>query len=349
LKPVAGSRLLVDGGQIPEAMQSMPAPSNRQPATGFRASLRRRFDTWMRPRAPEPLPIAIDRRRVYVVPTRFGLFFALLLGAMGLGALNDNNNPALLLALLLAGAGLASLLVAHLQLSGLGVATVGADPVPAGEPLSLRVHLRAGDGRERRGLRVECGDVATNASLADGAGEAVLELPTTRRGWLQPPRLRISTRQPLGLAFAWCLAWPQARLLVYPRPERDAPPLPFDCGEGQRARPHVAGDEPHHLRAYRSGDPRRNIAWKPSAHHGALLVREHERREGAEIVLDWHELGNLPIETRISRLARWVDEAERRNLRYRLQLPGQSIGPAQGPAHRHACLRALALLPHALG
>ena len=302
----------------------------------------------MRPRSAEVLPIAIDHRRVYVVPSGFGLFFALLLGTMGLGALNDNNNPALLLALLLSGAGLASLLVAHLQLSGLRVVAIGAEPAPAGEPLSLRVHLRATDGRERRGLRVECGDAEARASLADDAGEAVLELPTTRRGWLQPPRLRISTRQPLGLAFAWCHAWPQVRLLVYPRPERDAPPLPNSGGEGARARPDVAGDEPHHLRAYRQGDPRRNIAWKPSARRGALLVREHERREGADIVLDWRDLGALGTEARISRLARWVDEAERRNRRYRLRLPAQSIGPAQGPAHRHACLRALALLPHAV-
>jgi len=315
---------------------------------GLRARLRRRFESWARPRAPEPMPVAIDRRRVYVIPTGFGLFFAALLATMGLGALNDNNNPALLLALLLAGAAQASLLVAHLQLSGLRVVATGAEPVPAGEALSLRVHLRTNDGRERRGLRVECGDVAASALLADGAGEAAIELPTTRRGWLQPPKLRISTRQPLGLAFAWCHAWPQAQLLVYPRPERDAPPLPSGGGEGARARPHVAGDEPHHLRAYRSGDPRRNIAWKPSARHGALLVREYERREGAEIVLDWRGLGGLPAEARISRLARWVDEAERRNLRYRLRLPGESLGPAQGPAHRHACLRALALLPHAI-
>jgi uncharacterized protein (DUF58 family) len=328
----------------------MPTTNHQRPTTNFdvRASLRRRFESWVRPRTPEPLPVSIDRRRVYVLPSGFGLFFAALLATMALGALNDNNNPALLLALLLAGAAQASLIAAHLQLSGLKLIALGAEPVTAGESLSLRVHLRSDDGRERRGLRVECGEETASASLVDGAGEAVVELATTRRGWLQPPKLRISTRQPLGLAFAWCHAWPRTQLLVYPRPERDAPPLPGGGGEGSRARPHIAGDEPHHLRAYRQGDPRRDIAWNPSARHGALLVREYERREGAETVLDWRELAALPTEARISRLARWVDEAERRNLRYRLRLPGQSIGPAQGPSHRHACLRALALLPHAI-
>ena len=62
--------------------------------------------------------------------------------------------------------------------------------------------------------------------------------------------------------------------------------------------------------------------------------------------LDWHALAGVDYELRVSRLARWIDEAERDGRRYRLLLPGQPpLGPAQGAAHRHACLRALALLP----
>ena len=77
-----------------------------------------------------------------------------------------------------------------------------------------------------------------------------------------------------------------------------------------------------------------------------MLVREYEQPLGADVVLDWRQLSALPYETRIRRLARWVDEAERDGRRYRLDLPGQpSLGPASGAQHRHVCLRALALLP----
>ena len=69
----------------------------------------------------QPLPCAVNARRIYVLPTGVGLFFATLVLVMSLGALNYGNNPALLLALLLAGAGLASALSAHLQLSGVMV------------------------------------------------------------------------------------------------------------------------------------------------------------------------------------------------------------------------------------
>jgi hypothetical protein len=76
-------------------------------------------------------------------------------------------------------------------------------------------------------------------------------------------------------------------------------------------------------------------------------VREYEQPQGAEVTLEWHALRALPYEARIGRLARWVDLAERGGRRYRLALPGQPVlGPGHGPHHRHACLRALALMPH---
>ena len=316
------------------------------------AALRGRMLAWARPRHPESLPVRFDRRRVYVLPTRFGLFYGVLLAAMLLGALNYNNNPALLLGLLLAGAGLASLIAAQLQLSGLEISAVDAEPVPAGHPMTLRVHARAASDRSRRGLGVAWGHGANDADaarlhLSAGHGETELLLRTTRRGWLDLPRLQVWTTRPLGLARAWGYVWPESPVLVYPRPEASGPPLPAGRGEQVQARLHPSGDELHHLRSYRPGDSRRAIAWKPSARRDTLLVREYEQPQGADVVLDWRELRGLAHEDRIVRLARWVDEAERDGRRYRLLLPGQPpLGPAQGAQHRHACLRALALMPH---
>src|SRR5690606_4408503 len=285
----------------------------------LRRRLDARFDAWTRRRTPASLPVRFDRHRIYVLPTRFGLFFSLLLLTMGAGALNYNNNPALLLCLLLGGAGIASLLQAQLQLSGLEIHAIGAEPVAAGTPLQLRVHARADAGRERRGLRLECAGQATRMTLDNGAGEADLALATSVRGWLDPGRLRISTTRPLGLARAWAYAWADAPLLVYPAPEPAGPPLP--AGQGEHAQPRLtpSGDDVHHLREWRRGDSLRAVAWKASARRDALLVREFEQPAGADIVLDWQALHALRHEDRIRRLARWVDEAERESRRYRLR------------------------------
>lgn len=311
-------------------------------------ALHRRLLALARPRRPESLPIRLDRRRIYVLPTGFGLFLAALLATMLLGALNYNNNPALLLALLLAAIALASTLAAHLQLSGLIVQAVAADPVPAGQPLRLHLALSWADGRPRQGLQLEGAGQRVPCILADGQGGAELRLPTHRRGWYALERLRLSTTRPLGLVQAWAWLWPDVPLLVYPAPETDGPPLPEGHGGRRQPQLHPFGEELHQLRAYRPGDAPRTIAWKHSARRGRLLVREYERAEGEDIVLDWRDLAALPHERRIARLARWVALAEASGRRYRLQIPGHPpLGPDRGPDFRHRCLQALALMPFA--
>ena len=320
-----------------EATPTAPASSWSLRAWG-------RLQLFARPRSREPLPARIDWRRVYVLPSGFGLFFGSVVAAMLLGALNYNNNPALLLAFVLAAAIHNSLVRAHLNISGIRLTAVHAEPVHAGAPLRLRCVFEADGSRTRPGLQLE-GRSAFELR-PDQREEVCVDLPTRSRGWMPVPRLRLATRHPLGLAVAWCWFWPHTRMLVYPQAEASAPPLPADAGEGRRTRRDPLGNELHHLRDYRPGDPLRQVAWKSSARNDRLLVREYESSRGSEVVLDWHALDGLGVEDRIRRLTRWVLEAERANARYLLRLPSRSIGPGHGPEHRHECLRALALMPH---
>ncbi|MGH8029602.1 MAG: DUF58 domain-containing protein [Arenimonas sp.] len=302
----------------------------------------------VRPKRPEPLPVRVGRKRIYVLPTAFGLFVALLLGTMLLGGLNYNNNPALMFAFLLVAVANNSLVHAHLILSGVQLKALHADPVFAGQPLRMRLRFEGEGARARPGLEVLAAGVHCVFSLpANEEHEVVLEIPTHRRGWLDPGRLRLSTVRPLGLARAWSWMRPETRLLVYPALDPEAPPLPEALGDGDSPRTRAHGEQPHHLREYRAGDMPRQIAWKASARADRLLVREYEAAVARDVDLDWDATRSLPHEARIRRLARWVIEAERSGSRYSLRVPGQAIGAGQGPEHRHACLRTLALLPDA--
>lgn len=309
------------------------------------ATLRQRFLGWARPRTPEALPATIIRQRVYVLPTPFGGFIGALLATMLLGALNYNNNPALMLGFLLAAAVHNSFVRAHLNVSGLQLLAVQAEPVAAGNVMHLHC-LMQGDGRrDRPALLLDCEEGTTGVSLlGDQAQRVGVEWTPTHRGWQQPPRIRVQTRFPLGLAVAWCYFWPRTQVLVYPRAEANPPPLPSAAGLGSAHAHRGRGDELHHLRDYRSGDPMRDVAWKSSARAGQLLVREYEQPIANELCLAWPDTHGLAHEARISRLAAWVDRAEQQQRHYRLQLPQQQIAAGRGPAHRHACLRALAEL-----
>jgi len=301
---------------------------------------------FVRPKQPEPLPARIDRRRIYILPTGFGLFLVAVLGAMLLGGLNYNNNPALLLVFVLGAVVHNSFVHAHLILSGVRLKALHADPVFAGQALPLKFRFDADGARERPGLELRCGDAWCAFDLAASEErELVLPVATTRRGWYDPGRVRLSTIRPLGLARAWSWLRPDIRLLVYPALDAEAPPLPAALGDGDSARTRSQGEQPHHLREYRHGDSQRQVAWKASARADRLLVREYESAVARDIALEWSSLSLLSYEARIRRLARWVMDAERSGSRYSLRLPGQHLPSARGAEHRHACLRALALMP----
>jgi len=305
---------------------------------------------FVRGRQPEALPITLDRKRIYVLPTRQGLLVGVLVLGMLLGALNYNNNPGLMLAFLLAAIVHNGAILAHLRLSGLRITALHAEPVHAGEPIQLRLRLEsARRSREGVQLRAGSGDEVALPNLLQEPGmeaEVELTLPTVRRGLMDLGRIRLSTTRPLGLARAWSWWRPKQRVLVYPALERHGPPLPGAASDGARQpRAQRTGEDTHHLRDYRTGDAPRQIAWKASARLDRLMVREYEVGAARDVVLEWAAVRQLPYEQRIARLARWVVDAEREGRRYRLQIPGATLGPARGPEHRHACLRALALLP----
>ena len=302
----------------------------------------RRLPALTRLRQPEPLPIELGRRRIYIVPTAFGLGFGVLLLVMLVGALNYANNAALLLTCMLGAAAAASMLLAFRALDGLSLRGIRAGHAVAGEPLELVLDFAA--RRPRQAVRLDCAGESL-AFAVQGAAELRLRLATSRRGWQALPRLKLWSTWPLGLFRAWSWLHPQQSVLVWPRPETagPAPTLPADAHQRLHPQP---GEELAALRDYRRGDAPRHIAWKASARHHDLLVKDFDRPEPrATWRLDWQALRALDREARIARLARWLGEAEAQGRRYSLQLPNERIDVGSGPAHYARCMSALAVLP----
>ncbi|SFE13202.1 Uncharacterized conserved protein, DUF58 family, contains vWF domain [Dyella marensis] len=305
----------------------------------------RRLPALTRYRRLESLPIELHRRRIYIVPSGFGAAFGVLLLIMLAGALNYANNAALLLTCLLAAACVSSMLVAFRTLDGLRLSAIQAGHAIAGEPLALQLHVEAGV-RLRQAIRVEL-DGQTHAFAIPVHETLAVEvpLPTEHRGWQPLPRIQLWTSWPLGLFRAWSWLYPEMSVLVWPRPEAAGPPPRSPTDDPIHQRLHH-GDDLAALRDYRAGDPQRRIAWKASARHEGLLVKDFEQpRPRLEWRLDWRDLRHLDSESRIARLARWLGEAEARGVPSSLWLPGEEIAHGAGPAHYARCMNALAKLP----
>ncbi|MFC5743456.1 DUF58 domain-containing protein [Dyella tabacisoli] len=305
----------------------------------------RRLPALTRYRRPESLPIELHRRRIYIVPTGFGLGFTVLLTVMLVGALNYANNAALLLTCLLGAASTASMLIAFRNLDGLRLTTIQAGHAIAGQPLTLQFHMQSA-GRMHQAVYLEVDGQTQAFAIAPGdSTRVVFSLATTQRGWQPLPRIKLWTSWPLGLFRSWSWLYPQQSSLVWPRPEAHGPPPSQPPDDLHRRRLHH-GEDLAALRDYRPGDPLRHIAWKVSARHHSLLVKDFEQPEGHEAWrLDWRQLSALDHEARIARLARWLGEAEAKGRRSSLWLPEEEIASGIGQAHYTCCMNALARLP----
>ena len=158
-------------------------------------------------------------------------------------------------------------------------------------------------------------------------------------------RIRLTSTFPLGILRAWAYFTDPAVCLVYPRPQGSLP-LPVDglAASSVMGGVHHGHDDFAGFRPYHAGDPIRAIAWKNLARADVLLVKRFTSGAAERIVLAWaHSAALADPEARLSQLTAWILEAERLGLHYGLELPGTQIPPATGAAHRHQCLKALAL------
>lgn len=301
---------------------------------------------WARRRqGVDPHRLELAARRIYILPTRTGLAYALTVFVLLLGSMNYNNNMGFALTFLLTGVGLVTIHHCHRNLVGLRLDFQGVAPVFAGQQAQFR--FIAGNSRAMHRWQIR---VAWDRSspcyvdigpLSDARFSLPLDAPS--RGWMQTPRLAVSTTFPLGLLRAWAWINLDTAALVYPRPADSSPPLDAvssaqDAGGQQQS----GDDEFSGLRDFRPGDSPRRVAWKSVARLGTLLVKEY--REGGQrpLWIEWDAVAAANTESRLSTLTRLVLDAHRDQQTFGLRLPNSAVAPQRGEQHVHECLRQLA-------
>jgi uncharacterized protein (DUF58 family) len=298
-----------------------------------------------------PGETVLTRRGLYMLPTRHGLTFAVVILVLLVAGINYGNSLVYGLTFLLIGVAVVSMLITDRNLLHLRVRTGAGAAVFAGEAATFRVHFINEGVRARYAVVLICDkQEAASVDVAPGAtATAELRVLTTHRGWISAPAFHLKTRFPLGILYSWSRRIvPEERCLVYPRP---SDPWQWhtaaDHSDTGSARPTQGGDDFSGVREYRPGDSPRQIDWKSAARGRGLFTKEFAA--GLSETL-WFDLANTPgtdVEVRLSKLCRAVIDAERAGLHYGLRLGGAAIDADGGELHQQRCLHALAL--HGLG
>jgi len=313
----------------------------------LRHAVAQRVERWARQRQGiDPALTSLEPRRIYILPTGVGVVYALMNFAMLLGSMNYNNNLSFVLTFLLTGLGFVSMHQCQRNLVGLEMSFAGVEPVFAGQSAEFKIAVSNHAKSARRHIQVYADDIASD--LDDlGPGESRifhLEIPTTVRGHVALPRFGVRTLFPFELFRAW--AWLHMNLqgLVYPQLAAHAPPPPPSrTSHGHRQHDARGEEDFAGLRRFRVGDSPRHVAWKAYARSGDLLSKQFAGADTSSQWFDFAQIATPDLEERLSILARWIVDADRTHADYGLRLCGQEFPPANGEAHRHLCLEALAL------
>lgn len=298
--------------------------------------------------------VFLNQRRVFILPTKPGLGFGVMLVLLFIGSVNYNLSLGLALTFLLGACAVIDMHLTFRNLAYLYLAAGRPQPVFAGETAQFELHLHNRRSYDRYAIWLGFADAGGDtpeqgADIAAYSSNSVtLGIPTSKRGWHAAPRVRLHSQFPLGLLRAWSYWQPDIKILAYPRPEQQAPPLPLMEQTDHDGQGYAGEEDFSGVRPYQPGDSMKRLAWRQIARLGNdsnALISKHF--EGGAVSLLQLDLSLLPsgmdIEAKLSRLTRWVLDAEAQGLPYAFRLGDIHLEAALGLTHREACLRALAL------
>lgn len=310
------------------------------------AFIRGRFDAWLEKRSPPCSQLLLNQRRIFIIPSRAGGGYLLMLFGLLLLAINYQNNLIFAITFWLFSLFLVAILHTYANLSGITLRAGAAEPVFVGQAAAFHLHIEPGQ-RDRHRLYLGFADqaeVCCSLSAKAGGSSVLLKFPTLKRGAMRPGRMTITTRYPLGILRCWgapkldwhCLVYPQAKCLR---------PLLNSAAEGEGRIPDLArdSDEFSGFQRYQPSQSPRRIFWKAYAKGQGLQSKQFEQSQADELILDWDQLEGLGVEDRLSTLCAWALDCNTRGLSFGLSIPGVNIAAAGGGDQLTRVLRALAL------
>ncbi|KKM91662.1 hypothetical protein LCGC14_1226310 [marine sediment metagenome] len=303
---------------------------------------------------------ARSQQRIFIMPSRYGYAYVVLIFVMLLGAINYNNSLGHLLCFLLVSLGQVAMHHSHRNLRKMSMTATGLEPVFCEQSAQFRLTFSNEDGHDHYQLQVSHKNNPSRSRLpflkhyhphhlidaikADSQHSSSLYIVSKQRGWLSLNTVSLGSTYPLGLFRCWTLFSAPAQVLIYPKPAGDKafPSNELSLNNGERQ--HDLGDDDFSgLRQYREGEPLHSVAWKAMARDEVMRSKQFFSPQANDLEFSWYSLEKLDTEQKLSQLCQWICEAENRQHRYGLVLPTLRIQPSKGPSHQHRCLKQLAL------
>ncbi|MEM7564022.1 MAG: DUF58 domain-containing protein [Pseudomonadota bacterium] len=309
---------------------------------------RNRINRWVEGKNPPSREaIHLHNRRLYILPTRFGYLFAVMLLFLFLAAINYQNSMAFVLTFMLTALAIISLWYTHKNLLGIEVKLQTPRPVHCGQAVEFNFEINHRNNAHRYAIGIQYAkETPVYIRLKpQESNTAVLKIRARQRGQFKPQGITVFTRYPTGLFHAWGWLRFDHPVLVYPGPENQLKlqQTMIEQYDGKTSTSTIEGDDFAGLREHREGESLRHISWKAYAQGKGLLTKTFQGHARPSLWIDWHQIEENSVELRLSIMTALVLDAENDDQKYGLKLPGITIEQNHGSQHKHSCLQALAI------
>ncbi len=302
---------------------------------------------WLLKRVSKQKNARLSAQNIYILPTREGIIFAVLILIMLSAAINFNNSLIFFITFLLASTAIICMYMTQKNLLYLNFSIGHVKPVFCHE--SIQIPLRISQDKISQRTRFSIAiTLEKQCEMTDVLPHDTtllqLKMISQKRGYANIPPFEIATIFPLGLFRAWANIELDSDTLVYPHPAKNCLYHPETGMEGEGQGEKGRGqDDFDGFKTYQVGESLKHVHWKAYAREQGLLSKIFTGSISHEYWIRWNEFNHHDIEYKLSQICRLLIDAEQRGDRYGLELPLQTIAIDQGYQHQHRCLKAIAL------
>lgn len=310
--------------------------------------LKTRLSFWLEKRFPDTRQITLDINRIFVIPTLISCALLVAVLILSFVAINFQNSLIHGLSFWLLALIVMAIFFTYSNLSGLTIRAVQSSPCFLGEKAVFELEVSCPKNQKKTAISIgwKDEDVSIINLHQQHSVQIKLSHSTHQRGRFKPGRLTIFSVYPIGLVVTWSYAALSMHSIVYPAPllhTTNAESQGLD-DSAEQGRDILNGSTDFSgIRDYRAGDSPKHIHWGAYAKTGKVYSKTFVDYAHHDVWLEWDSLTMTGIETKLSHLCAKILQYHQAQQIYGLKIPGKTIQPMSGEAHRNTCLTALAL------
>ena len=300
---------------------------------------------WIKKRNPASNPQIFNSNNLYILPSRFGWAYGLVLLTLFSGAINYQISTVFLMTFLLAVIGLVSAWEAHANLKELSVKLISIKDAQQGKPALVTLLLHS-NNKIRFGLEFQVGKQATTRleKIPLEGLQFIVPIETSLRGSFLLPPIIISSLFPFGIFRVWGYAHFDKHYYVYPEPISPNFWPPSSANQNKKKKDIPGDEELYDLKQVENPWVQPNlIAWKIAAKGQGWYLKTMSNNEGNYWLFSLNDLPAVDVELKLQYLSYWLQIAEENGYIYSLELTKVPSQFSQGEEHLQYCLRQLAL------